>query len=202
MAGFLKFTQGVRGPEFSSDKGNHSRRNKLSDSKLKTNKAPGTDGYTSEFYKVLGEPMIPLLNNAFNWVLKEGDIPNSWSEAHISVIPKEGKDKMECSNFRPVSVLNQDYRLFTTILARRLETILPDIIHQDQTGFIKQRQTQDNIRRTLHVMQNIIEKRIEAIILGLDAEKAFDSVRWDFLYMVLERFGFHATFVQYNTIFI
>lgn len=146
--------------------------------------------------------MIPLLNNAFNWVLKEGDIPNSWSEAHISVIPKEGKDKMECSNFRPVSVLNQDYRLFTTILARRLETILPDIIHQDQTGFIKQRQTQDNIRRTLHVMQNIIEKRIEAIILGLDAEKAFDSVRWDFLYMVLERFGFHATFVQYNTIFI
>lgn len=146
--------------------------------------------------------MIPLLNNAFNWVLKEGDIPNSWREAYISVIPKEGKDKMECSNYRPVSVLNQDYRLFTTILARRLETILPDIIHQDQTGFIKQRQTQDNIRRTLHVMQNIIEKRIEAIILGLDAEKAFDSIRWDFLYMVLERFGFHATFVQYNTIFI
>ena len=40
-------------------------------SKMKTNKAPGTDGYTSEFYKVLREPLIPLLKNAFNWVLKK-----------------------------------------------------------------------------------------------------------------------------------
>ncbi len=160
-------------------------------SKLKPNKAPGTDGYTSEFYKVLREPLVPLLKNASNWVLKEGEIPNSWREAYISIIPKEGKDKMECSNYRPISVLNQDYRLFTSILARRLEIILSDIIHQDQTGFIKQRQTQDNIRHTLHIMQNIIKKQVEAIILGLDAEKAFDSVRWDFLYMVLVRFGFN-----------
>ena len=102
---------------------------------------------------------------------------------------------MECSNYRPVSVLNQDYRLFTTILARHLEIILPDIIHQDQMGFIKQRQTQDNIQRTLHIIQSI-KKLIESIILGLDAEKAFDSVRWDFLYVVLEQFGFYETFVK------
>lgn len=165
-------------------------------SKLKTNRAPGTDGYTSEFYKLLREPVIPLLRNTFNWVLKGGEIPNSWREAFISVIPKEGKDKLDCSSYRPVSVLNQDYRLFTAILARRLEKSLPEIINQDQTGFIKQRQTQDNIRRTLHVMQNIIKRRLEAVILGLDAEKAFDSVRWDFLYMVMERFGFHETFVK------
>lgn len=91
-------------------------------------------------------------------MLKEGEIPNSWREAFISVIPKEGKDKLDCSNYRLVSVLNQDYRLFTAILARRLETILPDIINLDQTGFIKQRQTQDNIRRTLHVIQTLSEK--------------------------------------------
>lgn len=165
-------------------------------SKLKTNEVPGTDGYTSEFYKVLREPLAPLLKNTFNWVLKEGEIPTSWREAYISIIPKEGKDKVECCNYRPISVLNQDYRLFTSILARRLETILPDIIHQDQTGFIKQRQTQDNIRRTLHIMQNIIKKQVEAVIIGLDAEKAFDSVRWDFLYTVLGRFGFHETFIK------
>lgn len=155
-------------------------------SKLKANKSPGTDGYTSEWYKSLRESLIPLLWNAFNWVLKEGEIPYSWREAIISVIPKEGKDKLECSSYRPVSVLNQDYRLFTAILARRIEKSLPEIIHLDQTGFIRQRRAQDNIRRTLHVMQHIIEKRVEAIVLGLDAEKAFDSVRLDFLYRVLE----------------
>lgn len=137
----------------------------------------------------------PLKKNTFNWVLKEEEIPTSSREAYISIILKEGKDKMECCNYRPIGVLNQDYRLFTSILARRLETILPDIIHQDQTGFIKQRQTQDNIRRTLHIMQNIILKK-EAVIIGLDAEKAFDSVTWDFLYTVLGRFGFHETFIK------
>lgn len=82
-------------------------------------------------------------------------------------------------------------------MARRLETILPDIIHVDQTGFIKRRQTRDNIRRTLHVMQHIIiKKKLEAVMLGLDAEKAFDSVRWNFLYKVLEQFDFHETFIK------
>ena len=37
---------------------------------------------------------IPSLKNAFNWVLKEGEIPNSWRDAYISVIPTEGKDKI------------------------------------------------------------------------------------------------------------
>lgn len=165
-------------------------------SKLKANKSPGTDGFTSEWYKSLRGSLIPLLRRTFNWVMKEGETPLSWREAIISVIPKEGKDKMDCSSYRPISVLNQDYRLFTAILARRIEKILPDIINLDQTGFIRQRQTQDNIRRTLHIMQHVIEKRVEAMMVGMDAEKAFDSVRWDFLYKVLERFKFHETFIK------
>lgn len=95
-------------------------------------------------------------------------------EAVISVFPKEGKDRLNCSNYRPIS-LNQDYKLFTSILARRLETFLPDIINLDQTGFIRQRQTRDNIRRTLHIINHINQTDMEAV-LGLDAEKAFDSV--------------------------
>lgn len=53
--------------------------------------------------------------STFNWVLKEGEIPPSWREAGITLIPKEGKDKLECDNFRPVSVLNQDSKIFTHI---------------------------------------------------------------------------------------
>lgn len=81
------------------------------------------------------------------------------------------------------------------ILARHLEEIMPEIISLDQTGFIRQRQTQDNIRRTLHVMQHII-KQVEATVVGLDAEKAFNSVRWDFLYRVLKQFNFHETLIK------
>lgn len=163
---------------------------------MKAGKSPGTDGYTTEWYKSFKPELSPILLNTFNWVLQKGEIPPSWREATISVIPKEDKDRQECGNYRPISVLNLDYKLFTSILARRLERILPDLIHLDQTGFIQQRQTLDNIRRTLHILDQTNKNKTRSLIVGLDAEKAFDSVRWAFLYRVMGKFGFHDNFIK------
>lgn len=165
-------------------------------SRLKSSKSPGSDGYTAEWYKEFKNELTPVILPTLNWVLKKAQTPPSWKEAIISAIPKEGKDKMECGSFRPISVLNVDYRLFTSIMAKRLEKFLPKLIHNDQTGFIRQRQTQDNIRRTLHIMDHIRENKIKAIVISVDAEKAFDSVSWNFLYRVLHRFGFHDTIIK------
>lgn len=85
----------------------------------------------------------------------------SWREAIISLIPKEGKNRQECDNLRPISVLNVNHRVFTSVIARRLEKCLLDLIDLDQTGFIKQRQTQDKIRRTLHIIRHVTENNIE-----------------------------------------
>lgn len=65
---------------------------------------------------------------------------------------------------------------------------MTELIDEDQ--FIKGRQTHDNIRRTLHVIQEVKRKGESALLLSLDAEKAFDSVSWKFLYLCLEAFGF------------
>lgn len=164
--------------------------------KLKGGKSPGTDGFTSQWYKEMQEHLIPTLLRAFNCVLEKKITPPSWRDAIISVTPKEGKDTMNCSSYRPVSVLNIDSKLFTAIVSQRPERILPDIIHKDQTGFIRQRQTQDNIRKTLHILRHTNKQNIETLILSLDAEKALDSVRWDFLYKVVTKFGFHQTLID------
>uniref|UniRef100_A0AAY3ZXU7 Reverse transcriptase domain-containing protein n=1 Tax=Denticeps clupeoides TaxID=299321 RepID=A0AAY3ZXU7_9TELE len=134
---------------------------KMAISKLKS---PGSDGYTTEWYKELKEELIPVILPTLNWALKTAQTPPSWKERIISAIPKENKKKLECESYRLISVLNIDYRLFTSIVARRLERFLPNLIHNDQTGFIRECQTQDNIRWTLQIINHIQKNKKAAMI--------------------------------------
>lgn len=81
-------------------------------------------------------------------------------------------------------------------LVLQVSLALPTLkVSKDQTGFIQQRQTFENIRRSLHALEQTARDKIKAMIVGLDAEKAFDSVRWLFLYKALEKFGFKPNFI-------
>lgn len=113
----------------------------------------------------------------------------------ISLIPKESKNKENCETFRPISVLNVDYKLLTSIVSRRIEDFLPDLIHENQTGFIKGRQTQDNIRQTLHVIEQA-NKHLAAALMRFDGEEAFDRVSWTFLYALLERLCLNNKYIS------
>lgn len=146
--------------------------------RLKGNKAPGADGFTAEWYKKLRELLTHVLLRIFNWILAGGEVSplmetnNYW----MYITPKEGKDKLECSNYRPISILNLDYKIFTLIISRRLEKNLRKIINLDQTGLIKSRQTHDSIRRSLQIIRHITLNKLQAILVSLDAEKACE---WD-----------------------
>ncbi len=153
--------------------------------RLKANKLLGRDGFTTEWYKAFREELMPILLTTCNWALKKGLTPPTWKEAIVSLIPKEGKERTKCGSYRPISILNVDYRIYTSIMARRMEKFLPNLIHNDQTGFIHMCQTHDNIKRTLRITDHIRQHKVKAMILSLDAEKAFDSVSWQYLYKVL-----------------
>ena len=64
----------------------------------------------------------------------------------ISLIPKQGKDLRELKNWRPISLLNVDYKILTTVLANRLKSALKEIINEDQIGYMEGRFCGENTR--------------------------------------------------------
>lgn len=119
---------------------------------MQSSKAPGPDGYTSELYKAFKTQVSPLILDVLNEALIKGHLPPTFYLENISLIHKKYEDLLDPGSYRPVSLLNVDYKMLVKLLAARLEGILPTVISQDQTGFIKDRQLFFNIRRILNII--------------------------------------------------
>lgn len=102
-------------------------------------KAPGPDSFTAAFYKTYSEQLKPTMLKVFNHIGNHGITSDSMMEATIIVIPKEGKDPALPKNYRPISLINVDCKMYANILATRLNTVLPHLISNSQVGFLRTR---------------------------------------------------------------
>ena len=112
---------------------------------LAKNKSPGTDGLTAEFYLRFWDdiklPFLDCLNECF----ENGELSISQRRGIISLLPKKNKDPLYLKNWRPISLLNTDYKIATKCIAKRLEKVPPELINRNQTGYIKNRFNGENI---------------------------------------------------------
>lgn len=152
-------------------------------------KSPGPDGYTARFYKKFQDLIIQILKKTYNSISNTQIFTPQSTEAHIILIPKPDKDHTMCKNYRPISLTNIDIRLYSKIISNRLTPILPNYIELDQTGFMKGRETKDNIIKTCTLIEYAQKTAIQTCLLTVDAEKAFDRVAGQFLKEALIQIG-------------
>ena len=100
-------------------------------------KAVGPDGFGIEFYKAYLDKVSAIMLRMFNHSTATGRLPDSLYLANISLILKKDKDETDPALYRPIALLGCDLKVFTKILANRLNKCIASIIHQDQTGFFQ-----------------------------------------------------------------
>ena len=97
-------------------------------------------------------------------------------------------------HWRPISLFNSDYKILTKALAIRIKDVLPEIIHENQVGYVKDRYTGDTIRIIEDILHITNEEHIPGIMVAVDFEKAFDSIEWGFIQKALTIFNFGLIF--------
>uniref|UniRef100_A0A3B3I0R1 Reverse transcriptase domain-containing protein n=1 Tax=Oryzias latipes TaxID=8090 RepID=A0A3B3I0R1_ORYLA len=161
---------------------------------LKINKSPGKDGLTAEFYKQFSDNLAPFLLKVFEESINKGALPPTLSQGLITLIPKPRKDPLSLDNWRPITLLNCDYKILALILANRIKPVLDTIIDENQSGFMQNRHISNNIRLILDILDYSELVQDDSLILFLDFYKAFDSLEHNFIIAALNKFGFGQFF--------
>ena len=138
-----KFLETYNLPELNQEESENLNRQIISSeieaiiTKLPSNKSPGSDGFTGEFYQTFCEELIHLLPNTFQKIQEEGRLPSSFYEASIILIPKQDKDttKKKKENYKAISLRNIDAKTLNKILANQIQQCIKMIIHHEPVGF-------------------------------------------------------------------
>lgn len=157
---------------------------------------PGIDGLSAEFYKFFSDIIESPLLNLYKDCITNNEMTSTMKQGLISLIPKPNKDHLCTENWRPITLLNVDYKLFAFVYSRRLKSNLGDIINECQTGFMSKQHINNNIRLILDLLDYFEHVESQAVIVFLDFYKAFDTLEHPFIFNTLKLMGFGENFVS------
>ena len=132
-------------------------------------------------FPFVGKSYVKLINRC----LLEGTLPLSLRQCYITLICKDKTKADLLTNWRPISLLNCDYKILS-----KVRNVIGEIVHPDQTCSIPGRSIQDNVHLFRNLIEYVDDKYMSAAIISLDQTKAFDRVSHEYLFKVLHSFGF------------
>jgi hypothetical protein len=147
-------------------------------------KSPGSDGLPAEFYKAFfpefGHIFVSIANSQY-----QHELALSQRLGIINLLPKKNGDLHFLTNWRPISLLNVDYKILSKTLVNRLKLIAAKIIGPSQNVVVPNRSIFDALRRLRNVFYYCKERNIPCLALSLDQAKAFDRVEHDYLLYIM-----------------
>ncbi|CAM2118758.1 unnamed protein product [Caretta caretta] len=163
---------------------------------MPTNKSPGMDGLTVEFYCVFWDVLGPDLVTVWAESLQSGVLPLLCRQAVLALLPKKG-DLRDLRNWCPISLLSTDYKIVVKAISLWLGSVLADVIHPDQTYTVPDRNIFDNLFMVRDLLELGRRDSLSFALLSLDQEKAFDKVDHGYLLNTLQAFGFGPQFAGF-----
>ena len=157
--------------------------------KLTDGKAPGYDNVAGEELKAAGEAGVDILHRLCNTIWRTGVFPDDWGKAIITPIYKK-KDKLDCGNYRGISLLSHAGKILTTVIQRRILKKTEEIISESQAGFRPGRSTVDQLFTLRQIAEKYLEGGKKLFCCYIDFEKAFDSVWQEGVWKAMRFFGF------------
>ncbi|KAJ1211805.1 hypothetical protein NDU88_007153 [Pleurodeles waltl] len=115
-------------------------------------------------------------------MVQEGVMPHTLREGRIALLYKHKGERCDLKNWRPISLLNVDYKILAKTMVNRLEGAMGEIVHPDQTCGVPGRRVADSLALIRDTIQYITDRNIRSALVCLDQEKAFDRVSHEFMW--------------------
>ncbi|XP_062525564.1 uncharacterized protein LOC134199212 [Bombyx mori] len=157
---------------------------------LKSDKSPGPDAITNEALKIGAPVLLKPLTELFNLILEAEIIPIQWCTSDIILLYKKG-NPLDINNYRPISLLANIYKIFSSIILKRITQEIEKAQPIEQAGFRSGFSTLDHIK----ALEQVIEKYEEfnkPLYLGKDWQTiGKDRDQWKGLEEAFTRGGVH-----------
>jgi hypothetical protein len=163
---------------------------------MKENSAPGPNGYGVVFFKKFWDIIKGSMGAMFSDLHNDTLDVKRLNYGVITLVPKL-KEANNIRQFRPICLLNVDFKCITKVLTNRLVPVAKKIIDRNQSGFVKGRNILEGVVVLHEVLHELRISKEKGLILKLDFEKAYDRVRWSFLEQVMRGRGFPEAWISW-----